>query len=164
MTELPGTRPSILFICTANICRSPMAAGIFKKLLESREMNWREWKVESAGTWTTRGNPAAQKAIVVMADRGIDIRNHISRPITHLPLERYRLILTMEAGQKEAIRVEFPQVALRTYLLSEIIGETRDIADPIGGTIQDFVKTADDLEHVLDSGFSKICKLAAPEK
>lgn len=163
MTELPGYRPSILFVCTANICRSPMAAGIFKKLLKTKSENWKKWKVESAGTWTSRGNPAAQKAIDAMDERGIDIHDHASRPITHLPLNRYRLILTMEAGQKEAIQIEFPAVASRTYLLSEMIGETRNIKDPIGGTMQDFVKTADDLEHLLDEGFTKICRLVEPE-
>jgi len=140
-----------------------MAAGIFKELLKTKSDNWQKWKVDSAGTWTSRGNPAAQKAIDAMAERGIDIHDHASRPITHIPLSRYRLILTMEAGQKEAIQIEFPSVASRTYLLSEMIGETRNIADPIGGTIQDFVKTADDLEHLLDAGFTKICGLVKPE-
>ena len=147
MTELPGHRPSLLFVCTANICRSPMAEGIFKHLLENKVDNWKEWKIESAGTWTNRGNPAAQKAIEVMADRGIDLRSHTSRPITHIPLNRYRLILVMEAGQKEAIRIEFPQVASRTYMLSEMIGEFKNIEDPMGGILQDFAKTADELEN-----------------
>jgi len=140
-----------------------MAAGIFKELLKTKSANWQKWKVDSAGTWTGRGNPAAQKAIDAMHERGIDIHDHASRPITHIPLNRYRLILTMEAGQKEAIKIEFPVVASRTYLLSEMIGETRNIADPIGGTMQDFLKTADDLQNLLDAGFPEICRLVEPE-
>ena len=159
MTELPGNRPSVLFVCTANICRSPMAEGIFKQLLKERTENWEKWKIESAGTWTNRGNSAARKAIDVLADRGIDISSHSSRPINHVPVNRFRLVLAMEAGHKEALQIEFPLVASRTFLLSEMIGEVKNIDDPIGKPLEEFVKTANEIERILVEGYFRIREL-----
>ena len=65
----------------------------------------------------------------------------------------------MERGQKEAIKIEFPGSAEKVYMLSEMVGKRFDIRDPMGGTIDEFRKTAGIIKMVLDQGFDKISQL-----
>ena len=69
----------ILFVCTGNTCRSPMAEGIFKKITKPNE-----YIIESAGLMTSNGNEASQNAIEVCKEIGVDISAHKSKPITEI--------------------------------------------------------------------------------
>ena len=66
----------------------------------------------------------------------------------------------MEKGHKEAISIEFPEVKEKVYLLSEMVGEYHDIRDPIGGTMDDFRETVEELDRILTDGFEEISRLA----
>jgi protein-tyrosine-phosphatase len=149
---------SVLFVCTANICRSPMAAAIFKKILKEKGYV-DEWIVESAGTWSLEDQPAAEKTQKVLRNRGIDISDHRSRGVNRQLLDSFDLILTMEEGQKEALRVEFPEFATKIFLLSEVADAKVNIDDPIGLSLVDFEETAKQLELYLEKGFTKIIEL-----
>jgi protein-tyrosine phosphatase len=70
-----------------------------------------------------------------MKTMGLDTSGHRSRRVTGEMMADFDLILTMEAGHKEALLVEFPELAGRIYMLSEMVGDRRDIADPIGGPL-----------------------------
>jgi len=144
--------PSVLFVCTGKICRAPMAAAFFTARLPELDPNWLDWRVESAGTWTTAGRPAALLARQVMAERGIDISRHRSREVSQELLEQFDLILTMETGQKEALQVEFAHLAGRIYLLSEMSGAQVTIEDPMGGPPDAFHKTAAQIERYIRRG------------
>ncbi len=148
---------SILFVCTANICRSPMAMGLWRNMVKERAD---EWIIESAGTWAPEGEPAAKKTQLVLHELGIDLREHASRPVTREMLARFNLILVMERGHKEALRIEFPQIADRVYLLSEMIGADFEIRDPIGMSIEDFIQTRDEILQLLTISSDKIISLA----
>ncbi len=150
--------PSILFVCTANICRSPMACALFKRRLET-EPDKESWRVESAGTWAMDGEDAAPKSQAVLLEKGINLDGHKSRTVTREVLRTFDLILTMEQGQKEALQVEFPEISRRVFLFSEMAGYRYDIADPIGGSLSDFRNTANELEDLIERGFSRICQL-----
>jgi protein-tyrosine-phosphatase len=149
--------PSVLFVCTANVCRSPMAMGLLRSKLGDHAAGWR---VESAGTWTRDGELAAQKLIIMLAERGIDLRSHRSRGVSKELLRSFNLILTMERGHKEALQVEFPQQAGKIHLFSEMVGLVYDIQDPIGGTMEDFRNTLEEVEQILTDGFPRIKQLA----
>jgi protein-tyrosine-phosphatase len=153
--------PSILFVCTANICRSPMAMGLFKARLKD---DGREWRVESAGTWAMDGAPAAENTQKVVARRGVDISEHRSRIVSGELLEQFDLILAMEQHQKEALQVEFPEVKDRVYLLSEMVDGIYDIKDPIGGRLSEFEDTAEEVDLIFDRGFEKIRDLTKEER
>jgi protein-tyrosine-phosphatase len=150
--------PSVLFVCTANICRSPMAAALFNKILKE-EGFIDEWIVESAGTWSLENQPAAEKTQKVLRNRGLDVSGHSSRRVSRQLLASFDLILTMEEGQKEALRVEFPEFASKIFLLSEVANAQGNIDDPIGLTLIDFEDTAKQLESYLEKGFNKIVEL-----
>jgi protein-tyrosine phosphatase len=147
---------SVLMVCSANICRSPMAMGLlFGALAQESD----SWLVESAGVWAIDGLPAAKKTRIVLADRGIDINNHRSRLITAEIINEFDLLLVMESNHKEALRLGFPNFESRIYMLTEMIGDSYDIKDPIGGSLADFQDTARELESILTIGFSNILEL-----
>jgi len=119
-----------------------------------------DWRVESAGTWTRDGEPAASKLISLLAEHGLDLRQHRSRGITRDLMHTFNVILTMERGHKEALQVEFPERAARVFLLTEMIGQIYDIQDPIGGSMADFRDTFDEVQFILKNGFDRIQELA----
>jgi len=147
--------PSVLFVCTANRCRSPMAAALFKALLARNGMLDRI-QVESAGTWAEEGLPATSLARQVLAERGLDLSDHRSRCLTGELLHPFDLILVMEEGHREALRVEFPDIAERLYLLANMVDEDYSIPDPIGGTLESYRALAEDLADLLERGLPRI--------
>ena len=147
---------SVLFVCTANICRSPMAMGLMQSKVSQSALDWR---VESAGVWADEGYPAAMNTLRVLGSRGIDIRAHRSRPITPEMVLDFDLILVMERNHREALRAAFPGRAKHFFLLSEMVDRQDDIVDPIGGLIADFEDTAQEIEEILDQGFDRILSL-----
>lgn len=159
-----GNGPSVLFICMANICRSPMAAALFRERLKKERADWQSWRVDSAGTWALDGEPAARNSRLTMARRGVDISDHRAKTVSAEMLESYDLILTMEAGQKEAIQVEFPSVAGRVFLLSEMEGQIASIEDPYGGPLKGYEDTASKIDQILIKGMSRIVSLAMRRK
>jgi protein-tyrosine-phosphatase len=108
-----------------------MASAIFKRILENKQ-DLANWRVESAGTWAVEGQPASTGSQQVMKEWGMDINDHRSRMVDLEMLASFDLILTMESGHKEALRAEFMDFSERVYLLSEMIYQTHDVADPIG--------------------------------
>lgn len=147
--------PAVLFVCTANICRSPIAVGLFRKILEEKRIEG-EWQVESAGTWGLDGEPAAAKSLAVMENKGIDISDHRARSVDRDLLESFDLILTMERGQKESMQMEFSQSAERIYLLSEMVDQIHDVDDPYGGVISEYEDAAEEIEQYILNGLDTI--------
>lgn len=164
MADKPVNPPSVLFVCTANICRSPMATALFKhKLAQASQTNpalLLNWRVESAGTWAREGEPASERSQLVMQGRGLDISAHRSRTVSLELLSSFNLILVMEKGHKEALKAEFPDLSNRIFMISEMAGYQRDIRDPILGTMVDYQNTARELDQLLTMGFEKILQLA----
>lgn len=148
----------VVFICTANICRSPVAAGMLLDLFQRIGMT--DWQVSSAGTWGVVERGAAQNSIQVMADQNIDISDHRARMVSREIIEEADLVLCMEAGHKEALSIEFADQADKIYLLSEMAGRSHSIDDPYGGPKSEFEDMAAELAELIDAGFSQIVRLA----
>jgi protein-tyrosine-phosphatase len=161
--EKSGYQPSVLFICQANICRSPAAAGLFRiKALSLLDSN--EWRVESAGTWGLDGSHAYETVEMALKERGIDVSDHTARTVDREMLGSFDLVLTMEKGQKEALRAEFPEFVDRIFLLSEMAGDVYDIHDPIGESLEKVRKSVQELDLLLDQGFERIVALVYSRK
>lgn len=118
------------------------------------------WRIASAGVWALEGRPAAQHAQTVMAERGLDIRQHRARSTDRELVRSFDLILTMEQGHREALRAAFPEIAGRVYLLSQVAGSSGNVADPIGGSLEEFRQVADAIDNLLEKGFEQIVELA----
>lgn len=121
--------------------------------------DWQLWRVESAGTWANDGESISPNSQQVLARRGLDLRNHRSKTVSADLLDEFDLILTMEAGHKEAIRVEFPGIAQRVFLISEMINSSASVKDPYGGPLEAYEQTAVTLESIITKGFARILQL-----
>jgi protein-tyrosine-phosphatase len=152
---------SVLFVCTANICRSPMAEALFRAMVSEQAG---EWRIASAGTWAAIGQPAARFTRQVLAEQRISMDDHCSQAIERELMEQYALVLVMERGHKEALQVEFPDLAGRVYMLSEMVSRHREVYDPIGGPMIDFQDMAKEIESHLQDGYELIrAKAQDPE-
>ena len=154
--------PSILLICTANQCRSPIAEALLRRQLTEHEPNT-SWTVESAGTWATGTRPAHMQMCRVAGEVGLDLSRHRARNVEDLALETYDLILTMEQSHKEALQVEFPAVRKRVYQLTEMVGMQYDVADPIGGGVDDFRRTLNELQRLISFGLPRMIALVTAQ-
>ncbi len=155
--------PSILIICTGNVCRSPMARAMLEAKL-AKEKTPGTWRVASAGTWAQDGQQATDKGQQIMKRMGLDTSRHRSRTVNAKLLQSADLVLTMEHGHKEALTVEFPESARKIHLLTEMAGHQFDVEDPYGGTLIDYRDTALEIQGYIVQGFGKIVQLANAEK
>ncbi|MEA2008140.1 MAG: hypothetical protein U9O54_03390 [Chloroflexota bacterium] len=149
----------ILFVCTANICRSPMAEGLFRQQVRNMDSPHR-WRMASAGTWTKGGYPADKVVLKLLAEIGIDMRGHRSREVSERLLMVSDVVLVMEASHKEALRAEFPDHAAKIFLLSELAGKTQDVIDPVGGPLVDYRATLTEIKSYLKNAPAKIMELS----
>src|SRR6185503_19226411 len=101
--------PSILFVCTANRFRSPLAAAVLRKCLEELDIA-DSWLISSAGTWATAGQPLMPGVSEAAQRLNLDVSNHRSVRVSGKLLSKYDLIIVMQGGQKEALLSEFPQL------------------------------------------------------
>jgi glycine hydroxymethyltransferase len=126
------TVKSVLFVCTGNICRSPIAEGLFRRLVGNRK----DIEVLSAGVHAVRGQPPSLYAVQVCAEEGADISDLRSQPLTAALVDRATHIFAMTGAHLETIQTVFPQGAEKSFLLREFEepGTTvwRDVPDPIG--------------------------------
>lgn len=140
--RLRHRRKLILFICTGNTCRSPMAAGYLKKLLEERGI--REIDVRSAGVMTTTGLLASAEAIQVLDAENVDLRRHRSSPLTPEVIRKADLILAMSPFHRQSALRLSEEARSKTYMLKEFARsdmKNAQIADPMGCTLEVFKKT-----------------------
>jgi glycine hydroxymethyltransferase len=123
---------SVLFVCTGNICRSPIAEGLFRRLIGNRK----DIEVASAGVHAVRGQPPSLYAVQVCEADGVNIGDLRSQPLTGGLIDRATHIFAMTGAHLEAIQMLFPQGADKSFLLREFEqpGTTvwRDVPDPIG--------------------------------
>jgi protein-tyrosine-phosphatase len=152
--------PSLIFVCTANICRSPMAEALMAVIAREHDPAWRAWHIGSAGVRALNGMPASQDAIETMRSRGIDITAHRSRSVTRGDVQVYKVIITMEERQKRILQQQFPEIQERIFTLGEIAESDQDVIDPFGGTLQDYEMTARLLEKWLEAAYVRIHYLA----
>ena len=151
---------SVLFICTGNQYRSPIAAEAFRGQL-IRDGRAAQWRVSSAGTWTSSGRHAPPAAVELARAFGVDIDGHMTRMLDAKMLKDADLVFVMEQGHKESIQAEFPFAKKKLYLLSEVAdGLAYDIPDPAGSTYAEANEIVRELVMMIRTGCGKIYKIA----
>jgi protein-tyrosine-phosphatase len=151
---------TILLVCTGNLCRSPMAVAVLRKLLQSngREDNY---NVRSAGTWTYGGSGPAALAAQAMEEMGLDISHHTSRHLNKDDVDQASLIIAMAREHKEAMGAEFPECSEKIFLLRELAGESGDVADPYGSDSLDLYRQcASEIGRLLRKAYPRVLELS----
>jgi protein-tyrosine-phosphatase len=136
----------VLFVCTGNTCRSPMAETLFRHRAGDIE-----WEASSAGTFAMPGSPASENSIAAMKELGIDISNHRSQPLTSELVNSVDLIITMTAGHRAQILDIFPEVEDRVFLINAF-GTSKvpaDVSDPFGGSLSAYTQIRDEIDRAL---------------
>lgn len=136
-----------------------MAEVLFKQKL-SEKGGLDGWVVESAAAWGASGERATENARQVAAENGLDLDPHRSQRVEDLDLNAFDLILVMQAGHQEGLRTEFPHLAERIHLLSELSGPPYDVRDPAGEDLETYRRTWQEIERLLEDGFTTIIEKA----
>ncbi len=137
---------TILFLCTGNVCRSPMAEGLFRHAVKGRG----EFRVLSAGLGAIDGQPPTHFSVQAMREIGLDISHQRSRTLTADMVRSADYIFGMTHSHVDTVALLYPQQAEKTFLLREF-DETlesyeKDISDPIGSPYEVYVECRNQIE------------------
>ena len=151
---------NVVFVCAANICRSPVAEVLFADWLKRQSLPG-EWRVSSAGIGAVVGSPATAYAQEIVEEQGLTLSRHRGRLVEASLLDAADVILCMTRAQQQTLQARFPESASRIYLLSSMAGASHDIQDPYGGPRQGYVELAKELRRLIEAGGPKIVEWAS---
>ena len=128
-----NSKKLLVFVCTGNTCRSPMAEALARELVPSG------WEVLSAGLHAHIGGPATPEAVLAASELGADISRHRVRSMTDALAFSATLLVGMTAAHAAELRLRFPFAEDKVHVLGEYASRpVRDISDPFGGTLADY--------------------------
>ncbi len=146
----------VLFVCTGNTCRSPLAEVLFRDLTRERD----DYEVGSAGVGAFSGQPASRHSQELARQRGLDLSGHLSRAVTVDLVDAATHIFAMSRSHLADLLDDYPDAEDKMYLVSEFAAEDelrgRDLTDPFGGSLEDYRETLARLERLLPSVFNYI--------
>ncbi len=145
----------VLIVCTANICRSPMATGLLRARFQQDGLD-DQVLVSSAGVYGLDGSPASQPGVEVLAERGIDISDHRARTTSERDIAEADLVLVMEEAHRRTLFYSYPHLLGKIFLLSEMSGNYGDVQDPYRKPKEEYERTVDELARLIEAGYPTI--------
>lgn len=156
----------ILFVCTGNTCRSPMAAFLAQQKIRERKL---DWKAESAGLYAIEGQSITKPAASALQEHAVEVTDHKSRSITDNLITDSDVIFTMTASHAWELRRRYPQYAGKIQALGAFVQDIAsepdpqyDIVDPYGGSDEQYRVTADELSRMIDIVFNRLTQSPRP--
>ena len=134
---------TIIFVCTGNTCRSPMAECMLRALVKQRGLE-NEWRILSAGTYAMSGAPASQGSLRAMQRRGLSLDGHRSQAVTRVLLDSADLVVGMGQSHIMQLRMMYPDCQTPMYAFDD-----PPVSDPYGGTDADYERAALDIQRQL---------------
>ena len=142
---------TLLFVCTGNTCRSPMAAALARKATGDSS----EWQVVSAGINALNGQLVSPHSVSALRQMGIDISQHRAQMLTGRLVREADYIFGLTRGHVESIVSLYPEAAEKLFVLREFEENVSDldldIHDPIGGPLEGYLDCRDQIHHAVDA-------------
>lgn len=142
--------PTVVFVCTGNTCRSPMAAALAASIFQQ---NGIAVEILSAGVAADPGSPASKNAVKAMGDEGLDLHPHRSAQISREILQDANLVITMTAGHLYSVNDICPQA--KAFTLGDYAGESCDVSDPYGGNLEIYRQCAAQIKQLITQSIAK---------
>ena len=145
-----SSKKRVLFVCTGNTCRSPMAEGLFRKAVAGRD----DFSVGSAGVAASKGTPASKETIAILKSRSAPLEDFASRPVSRAILEDATHVFAMTESHLATLESLFPEYSDKFHLACEFAdikgkGIGIDVPDPIGMGQRAYEETATILEAAI---------------
>ncbi|MFP4686915.1 MAG: low molecular weight protein arginine phosphatase [bacterium] len=145
----------VVFVCTGNTCRSPLAEYVLRGKLKKRGVE--DVEVQSAGTAAASGVPMTENSRIILEEQGYGSPSrHRSRNIMDLELEAGDLLLTMTENHLRSLPPFLAEEGVDCSLLREYVGESGEFSDPFGGSLDRYRRLYEDLEPVLEKLAEKL--------
>jgi protein-tyrosine phosphatase len=144
---MSASEQQILFVCTGNTCRSPMAERLMRHLCRSLS----GWTFRSAGVFAAEGAPASEGAIQALKEKGLDLRDHQTRILSPKLMDEATWVIAMTAEHARLAREQVPEGSgkVRTLHSFSHHDPLRDVRDPFGGNLDTYRATRDEIESAL---------------
>lgn len=143
----------ILFVCTGNTCRSPMAEGILRSMAEKRDL---KLEVKSAGIRVYNGDLASKNSIEAMKKIDIDISGHLATQLNNDLIQEADLVLTLSSSHKDFIVSNYPWSREKVFTLNEYAyGVKKDVTDPYGRNLAFYERTRDEIYQAVLNAIEK---------
>lgn len=158
---MPSTPNEIVFVCTANTCRSPMAAALFRHALDAQDDPLRSLKVSSAGVSAFPGQPASENTVAALKKVGINMSDHQSQPLSQELVDNALAFFCMTDSHLAMLSYQIDPPPPNAFLMRQFIGPDSDpqIPDPFGGSFTLYEACRDSMVEAIPSLIEVVKKL-----